>query len=125
MPDYQCYAYTHPVYGPAMRLISSITNAYPAQVTTTFAHGYVDGTIVRFDLPPATGMQQLNQMTSPILVTGLTTFTIDVNTIPFAPFSVPVGLGPFIDVCPQVVPIGSFSDTLKPAVRNQFDPGII
>lgn len=120
MPDYQCYAYIDPIYGPAMRLISSITNTYPAVVTTTFAHGYVDGTIVRFDLPLATGMQQLNQMTSPILVTGLTTFTIDVDTRQFAPFSVPVGLGPFIDVCAQVVPIGSKNDTLIPAVHNEL-----
>lgn len=118
MPDYQCYAYPDPVYGPAMRLISSITNANPALVTTTFAHDYVDGTIVRFNIPPATGMQQLNQMTSPILVTGATTFTIDVDTTQFAPFTVPVGLGPFINVCPQVLPIGEINETLKASLVN-------
>lgn len=120
MPDYQCYAYPTPVFGPAMRLIASITNAYPAVVTTTFDHDYVDGTIVRFDLPTATGMQQLNQMTSPILVTGLTTFTINVDTRQFASFSVPAGLGPFIDVCPQVVPIGEINETLKASVVNKL-----
>ncbi len=120
MPDYTCFAYPDPVFGPAMRLIASITKAYPAVVTTTFDHGYVDGTIVRFDIPPAMGMQQLNQMTSPILVTGLSTFTIDVDTRQFAPFVVPVGLGPFIDVCGQIVPIGEVNETLKAAVVNQF-----
>ena len=125
MPDYQCFAYSDPIYGPAMRLIAFITNAYPAVVTTTFDHHYVDGTIVRFDLPSANGMQQLNQQTSPILVTGDTTFTIDIDTRQFAQFSVPSGLGPFIDICAQVVPIGSRNDTLKPRVVNQFDPVVI
>ena len=120
MPDYKCFAYPDPVFGPAMRLIASITNTYPALVTTTFDHDYVDGTIARFDIPAACGMQQLNQQTSPILVTGLNTFTIDIDTRQFEPFSVPSGLGPFIDICSQVVPIGEISETLKAAVVNQF-----
>lgn len=120
MADYQCYAYLHPVYGPAMRLISSITNAYPAVVTTTFAHGYVDGTIVRLDIPQACGMQQINQQTSPILVTGSTTFTINIDTRQFAPFVSPVGLGPFIDVCAQCVPIGEVNETLKASLVNKL-----
>ena len=120
MPDYQCYAYQNPVFGPAMRIISAISNAYPASVTTTFAHGYVDGTIIRFDIPPACGMQQINQMTAPLLVTSRTTFTVDIDTRQFAPFVVPVGLGPFIDVCGQSVPIGEENDTLKAAVVNQL-----
>ena len=120
MPDYQCYAYPTPVFGPAMRLIASITNNTAATVTTTFDHDYVDGTIVRFDIPLACGMQQINQLTSPILVTGTTTFTVAIDTTQFAVFSVPAGLGPFIDVCPQVVPIGSSNDTLRAAVVNQL-----
>ena len=120
MPDYQCYAYPNPVYGPAMRLISAITNSTAASVTTTFAHGYVDGTIIRFDIPPACGMQQINQLTSPILVTSPTTFTVTIDTTQFAPFIVPVGLGPFIDVCSQSVAIGESNDTLKAAVVNQL-----
>jgi len=120
MADYQCYAYPYPIYGPAMRLISSITNNTAATVTTTFAHGYVNGTIVRFDIPPACGMQQINQLTSPILVTGTTTFTISIDTTTFQPFSVPSGLGPHVDICAQCVPIGSDNDTLQPAVVNQL-----
>jgi hypothetical protein len=120
MPDYYCYANPSPVFGPAMRLIASITNAAVPTVTTTFAHDYVDGTIVRFDIPPAMGMQQINQQTSPIVVTGLTTFTIAIDTSQYAPFVVPVGLGPFVDVCGQCVPIGSENETLRPAVVNQL-----
>ncbi len=120
MPDYFCYAIPSPVFGPAMRLISSITNAVVPTVTTTFDHGYVDGTIVRFDIPPAMGMPQINQQTSPIVVTGLTTFTIAIDTTNYQPFVVPVGLGPFVDVCGQCVPIGELNETLKAAVVNQL-----
>ena len=115
---YQCYAYTHPVYGPAMRIIASITNSAFALVTTTFAHGYPNGTIVRFDIPPALGMIQLDQMTSPIVVTSPTTFTINIDTLNFAPFVIPVGLSSKINICGLCVPIGSKNDTLAPAEIN-------
>ncbi|HTJ49064.1 MAG TPA: hypothetical protein VL443_06375 [Cyclobacteriaceae bacterium] len=120
MADYNCYAYRMPVYGPAMRLISSITNSTAATVTTTFDHNYVDGTIVRFDIPPACGMQQIDQQTAPILVTGATTFTVPIDTTMYASFSVPSGLGPFVNICAQCVPLGEQNDTLKAAVVNQL-----
>lgn len=120
MPAYQCYAYPNPVYGPAMRIVASITNAQTPTVTTTFAHGYVDGTIVRFDIPPALGMIQIDQMTSPILVTGPTTFTIAINTLQFSPFVIPVGTAPQVNICGLVVPIGEISETLKASLVNQL-----
>ena len=123
MADYNCYAYAMPVYGPAMRLIASITNSTAATVTTTFAHGYVDGTIVRFDIPPSCGMQQINQQTAPILVTGTTTFTVPIDTTLYAHFSVPGGLGPFVNICAQCVPIGENNDTLQAAVVNKLPIG--
>lgn len=119
--DYQCYAYRDPLFVPAMRLIASITLARIPTVTTTFDHGYVDGTIVRFDIPPACGMPQINQLTSPILVTGLTTFTIDIDTTLFQPFVSPVGLGPFIDVCAQVNAFAEINSTLDARLRNVLD----
>lgn len=115
---YQCYAYQDPVYGPAMRIIASITNSPSALVTTTFAHGYPDGTIVRFDIPPALGMIQLDQITSPIVVNSPTTFTIDIDTTYFAPFVIPVGISSKINICGLCVPIGSKNDTLAPAEIN-------
>lgn len=120
MADYNCFAFPNPVYGPAMRLIASITQSPIPTVTTTFAHNYIDGTIVRFDLPNAVGMQQLNQQTSPLLVTGDTTFTVTIDTSTYEPFSVPSGQGPFVNICAQCVPIGSANDTLKPAVANRL-----
>ncbi len=119
---YQCYALRHPLYGPAMRIITSITNANYAVVTTTFDHGYVDGCIVRFDIPPALGMQQINQLFSPIVVTSPTTFVISINTTLFEPFAVPSGLSPQIDICGLCVPIGEINSTLKASLINQLDP---
>jgi hypothetical protein len=121
---YHCYALTSPVYGPAMRIISAITNAANASVTTTFDHGYVDGTIIRFDIPPALGMQQLNQQTSPIVVTGPTTFIISINTTNFEPFAIPSGLSPHINICGLSVPIGEVNSTLEASVINQLNPTI-
>jgi hypothetical protein len=115
---YQCFAYEHPVFGPAMRIIASVTNSPFAQVTTTFAHGYPNGTIVRFDIPPALGMTQLNQLTSPIFVTSPTTFSTNIDTTTFAPFVIPVGLSSKINICGLSVPIGSSNDTLAPAEIN-------
>jgi hypothetical protein len=115
---YQCYAYVDPVFGPAMRIISAITNSAFALVTTSFAHGYPNGTIVRFYIPPALGMVQLDQMTSPIVVQSPTTFTITINTTLFDAFVIPVGLSSKINICGLCVPIGSKNDTLAPAEIN-------
>ena len=115
---YQCYAYRHPVFGPAMRIIASITNAEVPVVTTTFEHGYVDGTVIRFTIPPALGMVQLDKQTSPIVVIDSTSFYINIDTTQYAPFVIPSGLSDKIDICGLSVAIGSKNDTLKPAEVN-------
>lgn len=112
------YANPNPLYQPAMRLIASITNAFPAVVTTTFAHQYKEGAIVRFDIPFADGMQELNLQTAPISLTGTTTFTIPIDTTRFSPFAIPVGAPPYINTAAQVVPIGELSNTLDSATIN-------
>lgn len=116
-------AQTNPTFQPSMRIISSITNAYPAVVTTTFAHQYKTGTIVRFYIPFVDGMQQLNQQIAPITVTGSTTFTIPIDTTLFAPFAMPVSPPPYVLIYAQVVPIGEINDTLKAAVQNVLPYG--
>lgn len=110
-----CYANPFPVFQPAYRLIAGITNGFPAMVTTTFAHQYVDGTIIRLDIPVGFGMQQANQLFGPIIVNSPTTFLIDIDTSLFDPFVIPAIA---IPSCPQCVPIGSENDTLLPATQN-------
>ena len=110
-------AYKNPVFQKAMRIISNITNANPASVTTTFNHNYITGMIVRLNIPPGYGMQQANQLYGPIIVTGDTTFTIDINTIPMDTFSAPSTF-PQNRQNAQVTPIGELSDTLLAATQN-------
>ncbi len=114
----RCYADPNPIYQPAMRLIASITRAFPAVVTTTFAHQYYNGTIVRLDIPPADGMQQADQYVGAISVTSDTTFTIALDTTNFDAFAIPGMPSPATNICAQVVPIGEVSETLQAATVN-------
>ena len=112
-----CYANPFPVFQPAYRLITAITNAFPANVTTSFDHQYKDGTIIRLDIPPGFGMDEANQLFGSIIVTSPTTFDIDIDTRLFTPFVVPAVA---IPACPQCVPIGEDNDTLKAATVNRL-----
>jgi hypothetical protein len=105
-----------------MRIIAAITNALPAVVTTTFAHQYKSGTIVRLDIPPADGMQQITGQTFPILVTGDTTFTIPADTTNFDPFAIPMAPSPHTNICAMVVPVGEIAPTLDAATVNVLNP---
>lgn len=115
---YVCYADPNPDYYPAMRLIAAITNGNPAVITTTFAHGYGTGIIVRIVVPKADGMEQINGMTGTITVTGDTTFTIDIDTTYFEAFAIPGVYPPHTDICALVIPIGEVNETLLYASRN-------
>jgi len=106
-----------------MRLIAAITNAVPMVVTTTFAHGYITGTIVRLDIPPACGMQQADQQFAPILVLSDTTFSMAIDSTRYSVFAIPSSPPPYVNTCAQVVPIGENNDILTAAVRNVLPYG--
>lgn len=112
-----------PTYQPSMRIITAITNANPAQVTTSFAHQYVTGTIVRLDIPLGFGMTQANQLFGPIAVTSPTTFSIAIDTTMFDTFVVPSStLLPSGITTPlqqaQAVPFGELNGQLNAALNN-------
>lgn len=106
-----------PVYQPAMRIISNITNAFPAEVTTTFDHQYITGTIVRLYVPAGYGMVEANQLKGSIIVTSTTTFTIDIDTTQFTAYETPTTF-PEDEQYAQVVPIGEVNGILTAAVQN-------
>lgn len=108
-----------PVYQPAMRIIADITNAFPATVTTTFAHQYISGAIVRLQLPKGYGMYQANNLYAPIIVTGSTTFTIDIDTTQFDPYSAPSTF-PQNSQYAVVTPVGEINSSLLSAVQNSL-----
>lgn len=110
-------AVQNPTYKPSMRVISAITNANPAAVTTTFAHGYITGTICRLFIPEGYGILQANTLFGPITVTGSTTFTIDIDTSTFDPYTTPA-VYPEDRQYAQVVPIGQINSILGASVQN-------
>lgn len=113
-----CYIDTNPQFQPAVRLITAVTLDNPAAVTTSTDHGYVTGTIVRFEIPECVGMQQLHKQQATITVTGPDTFTIDINTIDFDVFAIPGAPRWFDNTCALVVPIGENGFMFTAAVQD-------
>lgn len=113
------YAETDPTYAPARRLVTAITNAANAQVTTSFAHGYLTGLIVRISVPMLRfGMVQLNNQVGTISVVDTTTFTIDIDTRNYDTFVIPDPELTFTNRFPAVIPIGEINSQLDQATRN-------
>ena len=110
-------AFPFPVYQPAMRIISNITNGFPAVVTTTFNHQYLTGTVIRLVIPLGYGMVQANQLYGDIVVTGATTYTIDIDTTFFDPYLTPSTF-PETSQYAQCIPIGENNDILTASVQN-------
>ena len=106
-----------PIFQPAMRIIVSITNSFPAIVTTSFAHNYETGDIIRLNIPRGYGMEQANQLKGKIMVTGNTTFEIEIDTTTFDPFSIPI-VFPVDQQYPQCTPVGEINSKLTGATRN-------
>lgn len=118
-PYVPSYANPLPTYQPAMRVIANITNAVIATVTTTFAHQYIVGTIVRLDIPLTGGMVQANQDVGTILtIPTPTTFTIGINTTTFDAFTTPTPIGRLGYQDSQVVPIGEINAILLASTQN-------
>jgi hypothetical protein len=111
------------LFVPARKVISNITNAPRAVITTTVPHDYVTGEYVRIHMPLTSGMVQIAQQYAPIEVIDDTNFYIDIDTRTYAPFVTPTptpGIPYFQS--PQCIAIGSVNDTLRGAVHNSLNP---
>jgi len=106
-----------PVFKPAMRIVTAVTNGLPASVTTSFAHGYASGLIVRLIVPLGFGMEEANDLFGQIFVTGTTTFDIDVDTTYFNAFVVPVTPPASLQYA-QAVPFGEINSSVYQAYKN-------
>lgn len=85
-----------PIFYPRYRYITNITQASNAQVSTSVPHQYVAGQAVRFEIPAASGMTQLNAtpqnnyMTATVVtVVDSYNFTININSSAFTAFTWP------------------------------------
>ena len=101
-----------------MRLISAITNANPASVTTSFDHDYGTGDIVRINIPRWFGMVQADQLVGTITVTGTDTFTINIDTSGFNTFAIPAPVPWYVNSYPMVTPVGEVTTKLDGATQN-------
>jgi len=110
-------AIQNPVFKPAMRIVTAITNAFPAAVTTSFDHNYITGTIIRLIVPLGFGMVQANQKFGTITVTSPTTFNIDIDTTFFDVFAAPVTF-PENQQSSQCVPFAEINSILSGATEN-------
>jgi hypothetical protein len=95
------------IFYPQTRYVINITQAVNAVVTTSVNHGYLPGQIVRFNLVSSLyGMTQINQMTATITAVTANTFTTNLNTTGFSPFTwstVAAGANPWTPNTPPSV----------------------
>lgn len=110
-----CYVDQDPLFYPAMRVISSITqDTFLTEITTSTPHGYQAGLIVRFNIPKVCGMQEIDKKTYQIIdVTSPDVFRIALDSSRFTPFSIPVVPDPpWALTCAQITPISGCSRNL-------------
>ncbi len=116
-----------PLFYPRRRLITKISSAAQAVVTTSVDHGYTVGQEVRFSIPAAFGMPELDelfgmvaggQFATIVAVPDAHTFTINVDTTAFTAFAFPLAAAvPFTPA--EVVPFG---ENTAQAITSMVDP---
>lgn len=89
-----------------VKTISSVTQAYPAVLTTSTNHGYPIGVMVTFFIPTYFGMVQLNGNNVQVINATANTLTLNIDTRSFTPFAAPFPL-PNAYTNPSVIPNGS------------------
>ena len=101
-----------PLYYPRNRTIANITQAVNAQVSTTVPHNMTPGQAIRFNIPAASGMTQLNPTAqnkyaygTVVTVVDAYNFTININTTGYTAFSWPTAAQQPSGL-PQMIPLG-------------------
>jgi hypothetical protein len=86
--------------------IVSITQAFPAVLTTVDDHGYPAGVNVTFLIPIQFGMTQLNNQNIQVISVTNNTLTLNIDTSNYTPFAYPSPL-PQAYTQPSVIPNSS------------------
>jgi hypothetical protein len=117
---------TNPLFYPRRRVPTIITQAVNAVVTTSVQHDYTVGQQVRFKIPAAWGMIELNGLTgtivaiNPVVGVGNNTLTVDIDTTGFTPFAFPLtAAAPFTPA--EIIPVGediTYTNLLDDATTN-------
>jgi hypothetical protein len=103
---YPGYSQTQVTENLICRNIISITNSYPAILTTDVDHKYTAGMMVTFLIPPSFGMVELNGQNVQVLSVTSNTLNLNVDTSNYMAFAYPSPL-PDAYTPPSVVPNSS------------------
>lgn len=114
-----------PQFYPRHRYISAVTQAASAVVTLTVTHGFTAGQAVRFMVPSAYGMTEIDGLIGNItaISTANNTITVDIDSQAFTAFAFPANADvPFTPA--MVVPVGetaneTYANVLDDATENQ------
>ena len=118
------FAVYKPTFQRAMRNILSITQSYPALVTTTYdginpaAHDYGSGIIIRLLIPEGFGMRLAHEFIGTATVVNASQFTLPVDTTFYDPFVLPPYMPGMLGTPAQVVPVGEDAYILTMATQN-------
>ncbi len=99
-----------PLFYPRRRFITEISNAAQAVVTLSVTHGYHVGQAVRFIVPAAYGMVEMDGLLGTIVAVDTTTttgntITVNIDSSAFTAFAWPLtAVNPFTPA--EVVPVG-------------------
>ncbi len=105
----------NPIFYPRRRFITEISVASEAVVTLSVTHGYTIGQQVRFVVPAAYGMVEINGLTGNIVdidtaTTNGNTITVDIDSSAFTAFTFPLSAAvPFSPA--EIVPVGEDTAT--------------
>lgn len=114
----------NPLFYPRRRVIISISAAASAVIVLNVTHGYTVGQKVRFNVPVAFGMTEIDGLLGTItaISTGANSITVDINSTAFTAYAWPLTAAvPFTHA--QVVPVGeaaeeSYANLLDDATLN-------
>lgn len=110
---------------PEARIITAITQALSAVVTTAVPHGFSLGAILRLNVPANFGMSQANGLLATITAVTASTFTVNVDTSGFTAFAFPQQAPAFASSFAQAVPVGELSQTFASSEQNVATRGLI
>jgi len=106
-------------YSPTRRYITDITAAAAAVITTSVAHNYLVGDIIRVYCPAAFGMTEINGVQGTVTAVTASTITTDINSAAFTAFAFPTSAVAAAGVSfPHVVPVGEVATKLTSSMDN-------
>lgn len=126
----------NPRFYPRNRTITSISKASSAVIVLSVTHGYTVGQQVRFAVPAAFGMTEMNGLQGTVTAINLTTnsITVDVDSTAFTTFAFPTSAIAATGVTfAQVVPFGEdatnsvsqpYGNLLDDATNNRSFTGV-